>query len=534
MYHFFEVLSFLLQILSSVATILSVLITAVRGKSVLTNTPKESSALPYGYTEVFRWMKWVIIIGFLTYYCATCTLLCLTNVPNTALVSTIITLVIMILGFVFYAMLGQKSLNSMKVVAPKRLWMMLFKRIPSYIEETDGPFNIRIVKIGTNSRRIFSQHNVVDDYDIAVNHRISELIEQIIELKREQSFRKATIPLYNIIEDEDLFNNRNNHEIIHGIIVFIGNGLSEQTVRSKINSLADKFPDAAIGFYSFGTYPSDEDTPPYVNLNNLRVEDYVDHLVFRFVSRGREWQKLAAVYHKAVLVSFSLLIVLMLIAPIGLMVRNNNLDKSKLVLSAPENNGKSNITKLVNYLLVSPHPSDVKLWENDTVVKRIYNTYRYSEGGDTSTSQKYNTLIAEVLRAKVFLLYDVSQSNPYIVWTCDGKRCNGCYNKDNASLTVHVGDSTYSFKWVPSKKDRTTYDDRRIRLMYSYDGITAVEMIYAPTDSRLIKKAVKRSDTFFLDIQRFLVAANMQRPFQVDSARMHARYQRDTLSGNNN
>lgn len=506
MYTFIDIATFVVQLISTVVAVASTIIAAIKAKSIQNAPPKEYSTMPYGYKEVLLPLKWIMRITFVVYFVATCIFLCLTDVPDIALVSTIATFVAMLIGFIIFATLGHNSLQTRNVVAPKNFWQMLFNRIPSYLEECDGPFVIKIVTIGVKEAR-FAFRDEVTDIENAIEEKIAQKINQIQAGKEGQTFRGEKKPLYNITFDNDLFYHRSDHEKIHAIIVFVGNELSEQKVSSKIYDLADKFPDTAIGYLSYGSYPSDEDIPPFVNLASLRTEDYIDHLIFRSLSRSREWKRLSEKFHRAFVKSLVLIGILCLSVPSGLIIRNH-LAREAMLLSVPEDNGKTDLTRMVDYLLVAPQPSDVKLWEKkcaDTIV----NIYRFSEGGDTSKSQRANSLINTVLQAEVFLFYDVSQSNPYIIWTCGGERCKTWYHKQQNAVTAQVGDSLYTFKWVPSKKEGLSYDDRRVRLMYSYDDTTAVEVIYAYEDRTAVRWKAKYSNTFLLNIQRFLVAANM-------------------------
>lgn len=506
MYTFIDIATFIIQLVSTIVAVVSAIVAAIKEKSFRNTPPQEYSSMPYGYKEVFRPLKWIMRIAFLAYFVATCIFLCLTDIPDFALISTIATFIAMLIGFIIFATLGHNSLETRNVVAPKNFWQMLFNRIPSYLEECDGPFVIKIVTIGVKEARSAFRDEVTD-IENAIEEKIVQKINQIKAGKEEQTFRGEKKPLYKITFDNDLFYHRSDHEKIHGIIVFVGSELSEQKVRSKIYYLADKFPDTAIGFLSYGSYPSDEEIPPFVNLASLRTEDYIDHLIFRYLSRSREWKRLSEKYHKAFVNSLVLIGVLCLFVPSGLIIRNH-LAREAMLLSVPEDNGKTDLTRMVDYLLITPRPSDVKLWEMkcaDTIV----NTYRFSEGGDTSKSQRANSLISGVLQANVFLLYDVSQSNPYIVWTCGGERCKTWYHKQKNAVTAQVGDTLYMFQWVPSKKEGFSYDDRRVRLMYSYDDTTAVEVIYAYEDRNAVRWKARYSGTFLLDIQRFLVAANI-------------------------
>lgn len=516
MYTILQTGSFVLQILASIVTIVSTLAVFHKRKNASDVISLQETTSPLGHKEMFRPLKWIMIVSFLVYIVATCIYLYMTEVPDIALMSTIITFFVMVLSFVYISRVGRQSLKTRRILAPKKLWQMLSNEIPSYLEECDGPFRIRIVKIGMFDER-FKNDEDEDGSGRRINDLVTDIIGKMKLGKEGQTFRSKETPLYDIIEDSDPYYQRSDYGKIHGIVVFIGNRLSEDKVCSKLEDLANKFPNTPIGYRSFGTYPSGEQIPPFINLKWLRIEDYVDHLVFRYYARSQAWKGLADSYHKAFLNLTWILLVLMLAIPTGLITRNKRIEYSRIVLS--ETTGHDKIkdyrTLLVNYLLVSPKPLDVKLWKTEVITNKTFvdstiicNYYRFSENGECSGNITETTLIGQVMQAGVFLLYDASRSVPYVVWSSDGERCEGCYDKhENAFITV-INGKTHTFKWIPGKNGRITYDDRRIRLMYSNDGNNAVEVIYGHGDSRIIRKAAKHSDTFLFDIQRFLVAAS--------------------------
>lgn len=503
-----QTISHYLQNVAASVTILSVIIAFFRERyGNLEQTPA-STKYPLGHKEVFPALGWILRISVGIYIVATCVLLYLSDVPNNYLHATIVTFIVLVICFVSLSILGRKSLDSRFVIAPKVLWQMLFNRIPSYLEECDGPFRIYILSVGVKE-----ECTQEDDTDglltETIKEQINNKIKDIIKSKEGQSFREKDKPLYDIIVNDDPFYRRTDKDNIHGIIVFVGNGMATEKVDSTIRVLADKFPNASIGYYSYGSYPADF-YPPYINLKHLRVEDYIDHLVFRYYARSKAWQRLSKTYHTGFLWLFSILAVVLLSIAGSKIYQNCKFENTKMVLSSPEQSVKSNFTRLVNSILVSPKPADVKLWVRDTALKVTINTHRYAEQGDTSKRQNDSSIIASVIKARVFLLYDRSQECPYMVWNCDGKQCEGFYDPVNDAYSVMVAGRHHVFKWVPSKEDRRTYDDMRIRVMYSYDSSNAVEVIYGYGDSKKVWKAANHSETFLLPIQQFLVAATLE------------------------
>lgn len=505
---FFQTSSYWLQIVAALVTVVSAFVAFLREKYENIKQPEVSTKYPLGHTEVFPSLKWIVLITLVVYLIVTCVPLFLPEISNTYLYCTIATSILIALSLGALSTIGKKSLESRSVIAPKKLWQVLFNRIPSYLEECDGPFRIYILKIGIEEDG--PQNESIDNLlSMEINKQIKHKIEQIRKSKEGQTFRENDKGLYDIIENDDPFYHRTDKDNIHGIIVFVGHAVGTEKVDSQIHALADKFPNASIGYYSFGAYPADK-YPPYINLVYLRTEDYIDHLIFRYYARSKEWQKLSKVYRNRFW-ALICVVAILLAAIIGSRIMTNyRTEHSKIVLSAPESSQKSTFTKLVNSLLVSPKPSDVKIWVKSKTSDSVINTHRYSEQGYTSKPQNDSSIIATVIKARVFLLYDVSLDPPYMVWTSDGNECKGCYYPNEDAYACVIDGKHYVFKWVPSKKNRKTYDDRRIRVMYSYDDTNAVEIVYAQRDDIVIREAARHSEAFLLPIQQFLILATTE------------------------
>lgn len=502
-----QTISHILQHIAAGVTIISVVIAVLREKYNNIDRVPVTTKYPLGHKEVFRLLKGIIWLCLIVYIVATCVLLYIQDIPNKYIISTLITFIILVIGFVYLSILGKKSLDLRFVIAPKKLWQMIFNIIPSYLEECDGPFRIYILQIGVedDNSQVSDMDNLLTD---TIKRQIGDKIKDIINSKQDQNFREADKPLYDIVVNDDPFYHRTDKENIHGIIVFVGNVIATEQANSQLRALADRFPDASIGYYSYGSYPANL-YPPYINLKHLRVEDYIDHLVFRYYARSKEWKKLSKTYHTAFKWLVSILFLLIVAIAGNKLYQNYQFEQSKRVLSAPEKSVKSNFTRLVNNILIYPKPNDVKLWETTDSV-RFVNTHRYAEQGDTSTAQNDSSMIATVMKAKVFLLYDKSQDCPYMVWTGEGKRCEGVYYPENDAFSTWVSGKHYLFRWVPSRKDCKNYDDLKVRIMYAYEGKHAVEVIYGSGDSEKIRRAAKHSEDFLLPIQQFLTVTSLE------------------------
>lgn len=517
-----QTISLVLQIISSVVTIISGFFVFFTKKAD-EDLPPEETKYPLGHKVEFQGLKWIIMVSFVLYYFATIFLIVLDDVPPTALVSTLVTFAVMLLGFFLLLSKGKKSLKTRVVLAPKKLWQVMSNRIPSYLKECDGPFRIKIVKIGMYDEE---DEKKDDDYQsgIKINDLVQKTITQIKEGKKGQTFllKDDSLPLYEIQEYETPYYRSCNTDKIHGLIVFIGNRLSESKVRSSIDELADKYPDTPLGYVSYGTYPSDGYYPPYINLKRLRVNDYIDHLIFRYYARSEAWKDLSKTYHKSLVFVSILSTVLMASIPGGLLLRHYQAEQSRIFVAAPGTTDKGNFTKLVNYLLVSPVPLDVKLWERlDKKSAKISNTFRYAEEGNPSSEHDSSSMVAKVMETEVFLLYDKSRRIPYTVWLGDGTKCVGKYNRENNSYEALIGRQKKAvYQWVPETVEQISYDDKRIRLMYSNDGLSLVEVIYSPASSKAIRKALKHSPTFLFDIQRFLILSKLKGLFPENAHNM--------------
>ena len=506
------------QILASLVSIVSVLVTSWKEIDRTEIHAYKSTSLSLGHEEVYSFYKWLVYPSFGFYGVATCVLLYVDEVSDFYLYSTIITFIIMLIAVFLLAAKGKRSLEYRSIIAPKKLWQVLFNQIPSYLEEVDGPLNISLVNIGVdnpNTPSTGEKLRMDDDNDLG-RKAIWEKIEKCKEnLKRSVEIFSNNVqtPLYTINESHDLFSHKSDKHTIHGIIAFIGNGLTIDEVNSRLHFLAKKFKYTPIGFVSYGAYPSSK-LPPYVNLTGLSSQDIIHHLIFRYYTRSRAWQRLSRSYHKFFWWAAIPLALFLLAIPAHLLYRNYRAECSKMVITAPEEQeDESNFTRLVNTLLVSPRPLDVKIWEkNDTLKdteRRYINTHRYSEQGDTSSRKGEYSIIAAVMRTQVFLAYDKKAPCRYTVWDQDGKECEGHYYSNDDSYVALVKDSVCVFKWIPKRKDASVMDDNNIRLMYSYNGNKAVEIIYSEDSGDKVRDAIRHSDTFLLGIQQFLIAATL-------------------------
>lgn len=513
-----QIISGVVQILASIVSIVSVLLTSWKEIDRAEINTFKSTSLSLGHEEVYPFYKWLVYISFGVYCAATCVLLYFDEVSNFFLYSTIGTFIVMLSVVFFLAAKGKRSLESRSIIAPKKLWQVLFNQIPSYLEEVDGPLNISLVNIGVdtpNTPSMGEKLRMDDDNDLG-RKAIWEEIEKCKEnLKRcvEISSSNVQTPLYTINESNDLFSHKSDKHTIHGIIAFIGNGLTVDEVNSRLHFLAKKFKYTPIGFVSYGAYPSSK-LPPYVNLTGLSSQDTIHHLIFRYYTRSRARQRLSRSYRKFFLWVAAPLSLFLLAIPAHLLYRNYRAECSKMVITAPEEQeDESNFTRLVNTLLVSPRPLDVKIWERNDSLKeterRYINTHRYSKQGVTSTSKGENSMIAAVMRTQVFLAYDKKASCRYTVWDRVGKECEGHYYCNDDSYVALVKDSVCVFKWIPKRKGASVMDDNNIRMMYSYNGKKAVEIIYSEDSGDTVRDAIRHSDTYLLGIQQFLIAATL-------------------------
>lgn len=513
MVEYLQILSSVVQILSSIVALISTIAASIKGHNVENEKNEEFedvNKFQLGHKEIWPFLKWILIATFVAYVCATFALIYWDDVSNFTAVCTFVTYLVMLCVYCRIAFLGKKSLETRKVLAPKKLWGMLFNKIPEYIEECDGPFRIHILKIGVKET---PSDNPQDD---AINAQITKCIDEKIDEikmgKKDQTFNSEDTPLYDIEVGNTLLYNNNEGEKVHGIIVFIGNSISELSVSHILKMLADRFYTASIGYLSYGAYPSTDRCPPYVNLKNLRPQDYIDHLIFRYYARSRKWRKLTDAYHKFSWMLLILVFVVIMVVPVFRYIKNVASEKSKIVVLAPHSSRETDFTKLVNCLLVEPRPLDVKLWmkEKDSPSMKVVNTRRYSEEGLVSRDCDSTYLISTVISNPVFLLYNPKQRVPFIVWSASGKLCEGKYDALENSYTVRLHEKKCVFKW---KTDYTeeTYDDVKIRVMYSYGDDKAIEVIYDQRESEKIQDAIRHSDYFLLPFQQLLICASISR-----------------------
>lgn len=506
-----EYISLGLQIMASLGSIISPLCISYKSSHTDRLRFRKSSYFSLGHEEVLPVLKWLICAFFFVSITTALALLFMDDVPEYFLYSTITAFLIMLVTLIQLSIKGRKTLETRTVLAPKKLWQAIFNRIPSYLEECDGPLKIGLVDIGVDS---LDEQNIVQetqDGDLG-SDAIKNAIAKIKEELRNDVPKDSDNPLYTLTE-ENLFAHKSDKENIHGIIAFVGNKLATDEIMDHLHFLADKFPNTPVGYVSFGAFPSDY-VPPYINLRDAKPKEYINHLIFRYYTRSRAKQSLSKTYRKFFLCLAWILVILLFAIPIQLLWRNYWAESEKDVVCVPvELEDDSNLSRLVSTLLISPAPSDVKIWEYDSLCsdnKPYVNSSRFSKQGKESDAKSDSFLIATVMKAGVFLVYDRNKSCPYRVWDSAGKLCNGYYRSETDAFYTVVDGNDYIFKWLPKKTGKSTLDDRRIRAMYSYNGKRAVEIIYNPDSRDEVWKAIRHSDNYLLGIQQFLIAASLK------------------------
>lgn len=74
---------------------------------------------------------------------------------------------------------------------------------------------------------------------------------------------------------------------------------------------------------------------------------------------------------------------------------------------------------------------------------------------------------------------------------------------------MYMNSTMKYFKWEQSREGMNTFDDKYIRMMYSYEGKDAVEVIYSPQEGKAVRNAARYSDNFLLSIQQMLVFSQL-------------------------
>lgn len=506
-----EHISLALQIIASLGSIISPLCISYKSRHTDKLKFRKSSHFSLGHEEVLSVLKWLIYTFFFVSVSTALALLFMDDVPEYFLYSTITAFLIMLVTLFLLSVKGRQTLETRTVLAPKKLWQAIFNRIPSYLEDCDGPLKIGLVDIGVDSLDKQDSEQETQDEDLesdAINNAIAKVKKEL----RNDVPKDSDNPLYTLTE-ENLFAHKSDKENIHGIIAFVGNKLAIDEVINHLHFLADKFPDTPVGYVSFGAFPSDY-VPPYINLKGAKPKEYINHLIFRYYTRSRAKRSLSKTYRKFFLCLAWILVILLFAIPIQLLWRNYWAENEKDVLCVPvglEND--SNLSRLVSTLLISPAPSDVKIWEHDSIRrdnKPYVNISRFSKQGRKSDAKSDSFLIATVMKAQVFLVYDRNMSCPYRVWDSYGELCKGYYRSETDAFYTVVDGKDFIFKWLPKKTGKSTLDDRRIRAMYSYDGKRAVEIIYDAGNRDEVWKAIRHSDNYLLGIQQFLIAASLK------------------------
>lgn len=221
-----QIISGVVQILASLVSIVSVLVASWKEIDRTEIHAYQSTSLSLGHEEMYPFYKWLVYISFCFYCLATCVLLYIDEVSNLYLHFTIGTFIVMLIAVFILAAKGKRSLESRSIIAPKKLWQVLFNQIPSYLEEVDGPLYISLVDIGVEKFNCppIDEKLRIDDNDLE-RKAIREKIEKCKEnLNRSVEICSSNVrtPLYTINESNDLFSHKSDKQTIHGIIAFIG------------------------------------------------------------------------------------------------------------------------------------------------------------------------------------------------------------------------------------------------------------------------------------------------------------------------
>lgn len=421
-----------------------------------------------------------------------------------------------------YAGLARASFQTEEIIYPKGLWQVLFNKIPDYIENADGPYRILLTQVGDfkgNNLLGESAGNKTGKSD--TNTEIEGPVEKMKAACSHYRFKDDKTCLYNFEEYttlESIPYAPETSQMIHGIIIFVGEAESEDEITDEIRVLAAKLPNVPIAYYPCGksTYPGKAHIPPYTCLKDKRPEDFVDYLIFRHYVRSGYWKKLCNKYHRwltALLWMGCAALIVGLVSPTArnlIQTRWYPISTPAIYSGNSTTENRSAITFLTKEFFDNYTPEDVKIWHRDSL-KRINNIYCMSQGGGTSEGPKGDdSLVEDVLNAHIFLVWAPQDLIPYKVWDSNAKRIWGEYiNTDDSYLFKKEG-KTYKVRWIKTEEEGKHKEDKKVRIIYSFDGNYAVEVIYNPHQFyfRPIKRAIA-SKSLFLDLQQYLVAMEL-------------------------
>ena len=180
-----------------------------------------------------------------------------------------------------YAGLARASFQTQEIIYPKGLWQVLFNKIPDYVENAEGPYRILLTQVGDfkgNDLVGESARNKTGKSD--TNTEVENPVEKMKAASSHYHFKDENTRLYNFEEYttlESIPYAPETSQMIHGIIIFVGESESEDEITDEIKVLADKLPNVPIAYYPCekSTYPGKAHIPPYTCLKDKRPEDFV-------------------------------------------------------------------------------------------------------------------------------------------------------------------------------------------------------------------------------------------------------------------
>ena len=421
---------------------------------------------------------------------------------------------ICLLLFVRYAFMAKKSFETPSIIAPRGLWEILFNKIPSYVENAEGPYRIVLTQVGdVKGDELGKKLRDLEGKEIeSLTPNNYELVENAY---KQHTLDSSGTPLYEF----DVYNNiksvpcSQEPGLIHGIIVFVGTANSNTSVTRALRELAKRNPYVPMAYYSFSNYPGDDRIPPFTKLTGKEPKDFVNYLVLRHYSRCGYWKKLCNKYHRVVVGGMAFFGGVLLVLAAALIIKSRF---CQTPLPSVESIKKSNRVRLANVFFENDSPARIKVWKMEG--DKVNNIFNSGDGGDLSDFPKdKDSMIRDVLKNQVACLWVPKDIRPFTVWDKNGKQLFGRYFVDSCKVVVFndAGDS-YEVGWYKNKVKNSSLEDNRIRFMYSFDGIYAVEVVYDPVEYyRLFRKLI-HTNQYLAKLQQFLLAFELMNENSVE------------------
>lgn len=465
-------------------------------------------------TERFVTRSRIVLVLFLVSVFTSIFLWCLPQRYDFILYTSRICPIVSCIIFACYAAMAKKSFNTDSIIAPSGLWEMLFNKIPSFVNDAEGPYRIILTQIGNMSDY---KYKLSEEYKNKNNQK-----EQ--EDKDEQN--KPQLDNYTLLENEykqyqldesgtPLYRFENYPNInnllcmlepdvkIHGIIVFIGSSDSYSTITQTLAKLGKKASYIPIAYYSFSDYPTGTSIPPYTNLKGKQPCDFVNHLVLRHYTRSLYWKKLCDRYHYYMKIAFYALSLFLMCWVVRYFISSYFNQPSLPALS----NDSVDLVKLTNVFFEKDSPARVKVWKLDSTNDSVENVFNSGDAGNKSTFPRYNSsMVKDVMKAQIACLWVPKDFVPLTAWDKAGKLIDSDYRRKSNLLLFEIGDSACSVKWHPNPQKISSLEDERIRIMYSFDGIYAVEVIYDPAEYYTLYRELLQSNSYLAKLQQYLLA----------------------------